>query len=127
MQDHRKLRVYQESRELALQVYAIAAALPSSERFGLSEQMRRSAVSVGSNIAEGCGRGSHREFTSFLAVALGSCMELEFQLDLCRSMRMGGEAVTPACERAHLVQVMLTRLMTTVKHRHGSKQPDRGR
>ena len=77
MQDFRNLTVWQKARRLTKPVYETTAALPSSEEFGLKSQMRRAAVSICSNIAEGCGRRGDREFRRFLDVAMGSACELE--------------------------------------------------
>ena len=80
MQSAKSLRVYRAAEELAVRVDEVARLLPIEERFALSQQLRRSAISVGSNIAEGCGRDSDAELTRFLRIALGSATELEFQL-----------------------------------------------
>jgi len=116
MQNHRKLRVYQEAKVLALQAYAVAAALPPSERYGLAAQLRRAAVSVGSNIAEGRGRTTARDLRGFLSVALGSAAELEFQLELCQGTGLAADTlVTPALQTTRRVQQMLTRLAFRVQ------------
>jgi four helix bundle protein len=116
MQNHRQLKVYGEARSLALQVYSIVATLPSTERFDLARQMRRAAVSVGSNIAEGCGRSTNRDLCSFLDIALGSAAELEFQLDLCASTLLAPEpVVAPALEASRRVQRMLTSLIVRIR------------
>lgn len=73
------LRVWQASIRLAETVYHVTAGLPDTERFGLSAQMRRAAVSVASNIAEGYGRGSTADYLRFLRMARGSLYELETQ------------------------------------------------
>jgi four helix bundle protein len=115
MQDHRRLEVYQLARELALDVYAIGATLPASERFELARQLRRAAVSTGSNIAEGCGRTTQPELRNFLGTALGSATELEFQLDLCVGASLAApETTTIALEKTRRVQQMLTRLIIRV-------------
>lgn len=123
MQDHRRLRVYQAARELALEVYSLAGTLPHSERFDLARQLRRAAVSVGSNIAEGCGRATRRDLCAFLDVALGSARELEFQLDLChRAALVPTELVDSALETTKRVQQMLTRLIVQIRaHDRGSR------
>ncbi len=82
MQNPRKLVVYDETRELAVAVYRLTSALPAEERFGLAQQLRRAAVSVGSNIAEGCGRKGSRALIPFLYYAIGSTKALEFQVEL---------------------------------------------
>ncbi len=79
---HHDLKVWQDAMALARAVYAVSARFPPDERYGLTSQMRRAAVSVPSNIAEGCGRGSGRELLQFLYVARGSLAELETQLRL---------------------------------------------
>jgi four helix bundle protein len=76
---HRDLAVWQAAMDLAKAVYAMTADFPTEERYGLVSQMRRAAVSVPSNIAEGAGRGGAREFHQFLSIARGSLSELETQ------------------------------------------------
>jgi four helix bundle protein len=86
VQDFRQLQVWQKSHQLVLQVYAATKAFPPAEMYGLSNQMRRASVSVPSNIAEGCGRGSDKEFAQFTQVALGSISELEYQTLLAKDL-----------------------------------------
>jgi four helix bundle protein len=91
---------------------------PTRERFGLAAQMRRAAVSIASNIAEGTGRGGEREFLRFLYLALGSATELAVQLEL--SIALGFiEAETGAalCDRTNHVQRMLNRLTGSVRRK----------
>jgi four helix bundle protein len=76
----RELRVWQLAMDVTEKVYQLTADFPKSEIYGLSSQMRRSAVSIPSNIAEGQGRDSTKEFLHFLAIAFGSICELETQL-----------------------------------------------
>lgn len=71
--------------ELAKAVYKASSSFPANEKFGLTSQINRSAVSVPSNIAEGAGRGSDKEFNQFLNIALGSAFELETQLLLAQA------------------------------------------
>jgi four helix bundle protein len=120
MQDHRRLHVYQTACELALQVYLVAAALPGFERYDLARQLRRAGISVGSNIAEGSGRGTARDFCAYLSGSLGSARELEFQLDHCIRAKLAPESlVQPALETAKRVQPMLTRLILRIRSRDG--------
>lgn len=77
MGSYRSLEVWQEARKIAVATYQLSDQLPSEERFGLQSQMRRAAVSIAANIAEGSGRRSDRSFTQFLKIALGSVYELE--------------------------------------------------
>jgi four helix bundle protein len=79
------LQLYHKALDLADRIYGITANFPRAELFGLTSQMQRAAVSVGSNIAEGAARNSKREFYHFLGISNGSAAELHFQLDLaCR-------------------------------------------
>ena len=77
----RDLKVWESAMELAQEVYAATSAFPASELYGMSSQMRRAAVSVPCNIAEGHGRGG-KEFARFLDIAYGSAAELETQIEL---------------------------------------------
>ena len=74
-----KLEVWQKAVELADDVYAVTRGFPDHERFGLTAQMRRAAVSISSNIAEGSGRSSDVEFSRFIEIAYGSLMEIVSQ------------------------------------------------
>lgn len=83
---HEGLQVWQEGMALAKDVYAVTASFPKEEMYGLTSQMRRAAVSVPSNIAEGAARGSKKEFLQFLVIARGSLMELETQILLSKDL-----------------------------------------
>ncbi len=80
--DHRKLRIFVRADELLLQVYRISARLPPDERFGVQRQLRRAAVSVATNIVEGSARRTQREYVNFLNIALGSCAEVGYLIDV---------------------------------------------
>jgi len=80
IRSHRDLVAWQKGMDLGLEVYAITKRLPESERFGLVSQLRRAAVSVPSNIAEGYGRGSTADYVRFLRTARGSLYEIDTQL-----------------------------------------------
>ena len=120
MQDPRGLRVYEAAQKLASDVYPLALALPPQERCGLSAQLRSAAMSVGSNIAEGCGRCTPRDMCCFLDRALGSANEVQFQVSQAArvgliSRRMSWKAInTTRC-----VQRMLTSLIRTIRRENG--------
>ncbi|MDE6402906.1 MAG: four helix bundle protein [Muribaculaceae bacterium] len=81
-----RLEAYQEARKLVVEVYRLINKLPRSENFALSDQLRRSVVSVPSNIAEGCGRRSYKEKIHFLEIAYGSLLEAYCQLEISRDL-----------------------------------------
>lgn len=82
------LKIWQKSIELAKQVYIVIADLPADERFGLTSQIKRATISIASNIAEGAGRNSNKEFKYFLGIANGSSYELHTQLILACELSM---------------------------------------
>jgi four helix bundle protein len=86
MHRYRELQVWQKAIDLAVEVYRITEKLPKDERFGLIGQMNRSAVSIPSNIAEGAGRNTNKDFKNFLGIALGSSFELDTQLEICNKL-----------------------------------------
>ena len=85
---YQKLLVWQKAMELVTEVYQATAGFPDTERFGLTAQMRRAAVSIPSNIAEGSGRGTDREFIRFLHIARGSLLELETQIMIAARLNL---------------------------------------
>lgn len=86
MHNFRKIKAWEEAMELAEMVYKLTNDFPDSERFGLTSQMRRCAVSIVSNIAEGAGRDSHPQFVHFLSIANASGNELLTQLMLSKRL-----------------------------------------
>lgn len=86
MRNFRDYKVWQDAKDLALKVYALTDSFDRSEAYGLTGQIRRSAVSISSNIAEGASRTSDKEFVRFLEIALGSAFELESQVSICREL-----------------------------------------
>lgn len=83
---HEDLIVYKESMSLVIELYKQTSVFPRSEQFGLVSQMRRAAVSVPSNIAEGAARNSSKEFIRFLYISLGSVTELDTQIEISKSL-----------------------------------------
>lgn len=88
---YKDLKVWQKSLELAVFAYDITQKFPQDERFGIISQIRRSAVSIPSNIAEGSKRGTPKDFKQFLRIALGSGAELETQFEISRRLGFLGE------------------------------------
>jgi four helix bundle protein len=99
MADHyRNLIAWQKSKTLALDVYRCTRQFPRDEIYGLTSQMRRAAVSVPGNIAEGKGRHSHKDFVHFLYQARGSLLELETQLSIARDLEYIDQTVLERLE-----------------------------
>lgn len=109
MKDFQALRVWQKSHQLVLSVYAISKNFPKAELYGLTSQLRRSALSIPSNISEGCGRISDPDLARFLVIASGSASELRYQLLLCRDLDYISHSVFESLDR-DLVEIhkMLT-------------------
>lgn len=84
--DYKQLRVWQKSMDLTVEIYSLVKNLPKEETYGLSDQMRRAAVSVSSNIAEGRGRLFEKDFFWFISISRGSLYEVETQLELCERL-----------------------------------------
>lgn len=84
---HKKLKVWQLAMEIVTDVYKLTESFLSEEKFGLTSQMRRCAISVPSNIAEGAARNTHKEFINFLHIAQGSLAELDTQLEIALRLR----------------------------------------
>ena len=82
VKSHKDLKVWQESMNLVIEVYEVSKSFPNHEVYGLVSQVRRAAVSIPSNIAEGAGRRGEKEFIRFLYIALGSLSEVETQLEI---------------------------------------------
>jgi len=88
LKSFRDLQEWQRSIQLAAAVYRLAGSFPREEMYGLSSQMRRAAVSVASNIAEGCGRLGVGEYRQFLGIARGSTLELQTRFEIARALGM---------------------------------------
>lgn len=83
---HKKLDAWKLSMELVIEIYRESAKFPERERYVLADQLRRAAISVPSNIAEGAARQTHKEFSNFLHIAQGSLSELETQLEIAKRL-----------------------------------------
>jgi four helix bundle protein len=88
MHNLQELKVWQKAMTLATQVYEITKDFPNEEKYGLTSQIRRAAVSIPSNIAEGAGRNSSKEFVHFLAISNGSAYELQTQLIISNNLKL---------------------------------------
>lgn len=101
------LKIWQKSIELTKAVYLLVSDMPSNEKFGLTSQIKRSAISIPSNIAEGAGRNSQKEFKHFLSIANGSVYELQTQLLLIIELNLiNKDKVQPIIELCIEIQKM---------------------
>ena len=111
MQDFRKLKVWEKAHALTLDVYRVTASFPREERFALVDQLRRSASSIPTNIAEGCGRETDRDFAQFINIAAGSASECEYQFLLAKELGyLDAETYRQLDDRVNEVKRMLNAL-----------------
>ena len=108
--------VWKLSLELVTHVYRLTSDFPAEERFGLAQQMRRAAVPVPSNIAEGAARKSQKEFMQFLYVALGSLAELETQLVISERLGFNKTEISQTLDNCNRVRQMLVGLIRYCKN-----------
>ncbi|MCO5234961.1 MAG: four helix bundle protein [Chitinophagaceae bacterium] len=99
MRNFRELAIWSKSHSFTLKIYSVTQLFPKEETFGLISQMRRSASSVPTNIAEGAGRNSNPDFKRFLIMASGSSSELEYQLILSKDLKYLSEDVFKELEK----------------------------
>ena len=112
IKSYKDLIVWQKGYELVKQVYKATSSLPQVETFALQSQIRRSAVSIVSNIAEGSSRKTRKDYCQFLHIAYGSTSELETQLFLCRDLYNIeiGECVSLLTEVSKMLRVIINKL-----------------
>ncbi|MFZ5612758.1 MAG: four helix bundle protein [Bacillota bacterium] len=116
VRSHHRLKAWQEAMALVKYIYFTTAAFLKEELYGLTGQMRRAAVSIPSNIAEGAARNNEREFLQFLGIARGSLSELETQLLIAAEVGYIND-VTPALEQVEKLFALLGGLINTIKRR----------
>jgi four helix bundle protein len=116
MKDFRSLKVWEKAHAFVLWVYKETAAFPTEERYGLTSQMRRAAVSIPNNIAEGCGRGSDPDMARFIQTSMGSASEVEYLLLLSRDLGLLSEGpYQNMTSEITEIKRMLTGLIKTLK------------
>jgi four helix bundle protein len=112
---YRSLKVWERAHRLTLRVYEATEALPDSERYGLTSQLRRAAASIPANIAEGAGRNSQAELARFCRISLGSANELDYHLLLARDLGfLGQEAHAALAEQVDHLKRMLARFIRSL-------------
>lgn len=116
MRNFRELVIWQKARGLVKDIYQITAHFPATERNGLCSQIHRAAVSIPSNIAEGCSRKSEIDFARFLEIAQGSAFEVETQLILANDIGyLQNNSLTLLLEELHLLQRQINKLITVIR------------
>ena len=116
MKDFKELKVWHKAYKLSLVIYDTSRTFPREEIYGLTSQLRRSAVSIGANIAEGCGRRSDGELVRFLQIARGSASEVEHHLLLARDLKFLAPNAHQVLEKQlEEVQRMLTSLVSSIQ------------
>ena len=113
MRDFRKLEVYQESLSTVIKVYNLTKDFPNSELYGLTQQIRRCAVSIPSNLAEGSSRDSSKEFSRFIQISLGSAFELETQFKIAEQLNYVSSE--PILNQLNKLQKRLNALNKSIK------------
>ena len=120
MRNFRKFEIWQEGIEIVKAIYQLSRSLPEQEKYGLKSQICRSAVSIPSNIAEGCGRSSELEFKRFLEIAIGSSFELETQLLIIEHLQLAElDKIHPIVEALMVEQ---KRINTLIKKLRANKR-----
>ena len=115
---HKDLVVWQKALVLAVEVHRLTDSFPTIERFGLTSQMRRAAVSIPSNVAEGAARRTTKDFVAFVHIARGSLAELETQLLLAQQVGyLRPEQMEPLMERLNEVGRLLTGVLAGLRRR----------
>jgi four helix bundle protein len=124
MQNYKALRVTGRAREVIRQTYALTRVFPSEELFGLTAQMRRAALSIGLNIAEGCGRSGWRDKARFFETSRSSAMELDFAIIVAGDLDYGEtDCRDKLGQTADLLLRELSALIRVVKQRGARQQP----
>ena len=121
IESHKDLIVWQKAIKLASRVYAASRKLPHEERYGLSSQIRRAAISIPSNIAEGAARKSRAEFLQFLHIARGSLSELETQMMIALEQELAPSetaVLDDIAEVGRLLNGLISKLMSSNREAH---------
>lgn len=123
MRDFRKLEIWAKGMVLVKEIYVLTKQLPDNEKFGLVSQMQRCAVSIPSNIAEGCSRNSELEFKRFLEIAIGSAFELETQIIICNELGfLNNEKTDLLINQLSTLQKQLNSLISIISNRQPPKR-----
>jgi four helix bundle protein len=122
LRNYRDLQVWSKAYALSLDLYRLSRAFPREEIYGITSQLRRAAVSIGANLAEGCGRRTNAEMARFVRIAMGSASELDHHLLLCKDLGFVHEADYKRTSR-NLIEIrkMLGALLDSIESELGLK------
>src|SRR5215469_11280503 len=116
MRNYRDLQVWTKAHYLTLELYRISQLFPREEMYGITNQLRRAAVSIGANLAEGCGRRSSSELARFVRIAMGSASELDYHLLLCRDFEfISNEQYDRTVRELVRIRKMLSSLLASIE------------
>ena len=116
MKDFRNLKVWEKAHNLTLEIYLVTKEFPKSELYALTSQIRRAAVSIPTNISEGCGRSNGKDFARFLQIAMGSSSELEYLVFLSKELGLIKKSTfTELDSKIIEIKKMLTSLMKKLR------------
>src|SRR5436309_5837813 len=128
MRNYRDLQVWKKAHDLTLELYRVSQRFPREEIYGITGQLRRAAVSIGANLAEGCGRRTSSELARFVRIAMGSASELDYHLLLCRDLGyMKDEDFKRVESELTEVRKMLTSFLNSIEAQIESKSQAAGK
>jgi four helix bundle protein len=121
MRNFRNYTIWKKAIELNTDIYTLIRKFPTYEKFGLGDQLRRASVSIASNIAEGAGRDSEKEFIHFLHISIGSAFEVETQVNIAYNLKyINYQEFTLIISKLHSIEKQINELIITIKR---SQQP----
>lgn len=123
MRNFRELKIWQKGMDIAVELYSFTALLPAEEKYGLRSHLQRAAISIPSNIAEGCSRESETDFKKFLEYSLGSAFEIETQLIAINRLHLVEyDAIKPLMSSIIEEQKMINGFIGSIKKRNPKKR-----
>lgn len=121
MRNFRELDIWKESRIIVKSTYLLMKQMPDNEKFGLTSQIKRSVISIPSNIAEGCAKSSEKDLCRFLEISLGSCFELETQLLLCSDVEFINDDMI--LKQIETIQILEKRISSFISFLRKTQKP----